>query len=273
MQGKTAEKVILAGLLSGLLLLQACKSKEGASSKSYLGKEFTTESGLRYTIHKAGSGKRAASGDLVSVHYQGILTDSTEFDNSFTRAEPIKFTLGEGRVIKGWDEGIALLNVGDSASFIIPPELAYGSRSVGPIPPNSTLIFHVSLISASLPALPFDVSKLDTVVVQEGLKMIFVSRNDSGIQAENGKNIAVHYSGYLKNGKKFDSSVDRGTPFRFPLGQGRVIKGWDLGVLKMRTGEKARLIIDPSLAYGDKGMGSIPPNATLIFDVELLEVR
>ena len=123
---------------------------------------------------------------------------------------------------------------------------------MGPIPPNSTLIFHVSLISASLPALPFDVSKLDTVVVQEGLKMIFVSRNDSGIQAENGKNIAVHYSGYLKNGKKFDSSVDRGTPFRFPLGQGRVIKGWDLGVLKMRTGEKARLIIDPSLAYGDK---------------------
>jgi len=89
-----------------------------------------------------------------------------------------------------------------------------------------------------------------------------------------GKTASVHYTGWLENGKKFDSSVDRGQPFSFPLGAGRVIKGWDEGVQGMKVGGKRKLTIPSDLGYGSRGAGGvIPPNATLIFDVELLGVR
>lgn len=96
----------------------------------------------------------------------------------------------------------------------------------------------------------------------------------TGEAAVAGKNVSVHYTGWLENGKKFDSSVDRGQPFSFPLGAGRVIKGWDEGVQGMKVGGKRKLTIPSDLGYGSRGAGGvIPPNATLIFDVELLGVR
>ncbi|MEK9813035.1 MAG: FKBP-type peptidyl-prolyl cis-trans isomerase [Bordetella sp.] len=103
----------------------------------------------------------------------------------------------------------------------------------------------------------------------------------TGAEAVVGKNVFVHYSGWIYTskagdgkGKKFDSSVDRGRPFNFPLGSGRVIAGWDQGVAGMKVGGKRTLVIPPQMGYGARGAGGvIPPNATLIFDVELLEVR
>ncbi len=96
----------------------------------------------------------------------------------------------------------------------------------------------------------------------------------TGEAAAAGQNVSVHYTGWLENGKKFDSSVDRGQPFSFPLGAGRVIKGWDERVQGMKVGGKRKLTIPSDLGYGSRGAGGvIPPNATLIFDVELLGVR
>jgi FKBP-type peptidyl-prolyl cis-trans isomerase len=95
----------------------------------------------------------------------------------------------------------------------------------------------------------------------------------TGATAVPGKPVSVHYTGWLTNGQKFDSSLDRGKPFVFPLGEGQVIKGWDEGVAGMKAGGKRQLRIPPALGYGDSGAGGvIPPKATLIFDVELLEV-
>jgi FKBP-type peptidyl-prolyl cis-trans isomerase len=96
----------------------------------------------------------------------------------------------------------------------------------------------------------------------------------TGAEARAGQTVSVHYTGWLVDGKKFDSSVDRKQPFEFPLGLGRVIKGWDEGVQGMKVGGKRKLTIPPGLGYGARGAGHvIPPNATLIFDVELLGIR
>lgn len=106
-----------------------------------------TESGLRYQIIQKGSGKQATKGAKVSVHYKGQLEDGQVFDSSYTRKQPIDFTVGVGQVIEGWDEGILLLQVGDKARFVIPSYLGYGSRGAGGvIPPDATLIFDVELI-------------------------------------------------------------------------------------------------------------------------------
>ena len=95
----------------------------------------------------------------------------------------------------------------------------------------------------------------------------------TGASPSPGRTVVVHYTGLLENGTKFDSSLDRGRPFEFPIGMGRVIRGWDEGVMTMKVGGKRKLIIPPALGYGARDMGKIPPNSTLIFEVELLDVR
>ena len=95
----------------------------------------------------------------------------------------------------------------------------------------------------------------------------------TGERPSPGRIVTVHYTGWLENGTKFDSSRDRGQPFEFPIGSGRVIRGWDEGVMTMNVGGKRKLIIPPELGYGSRSLPEIPPNSTLIFDVELLGVR
>jgi hypothetical protein len=112
----------------------------------------------------------------------------------------------------------------------------------------------------------------DTVTTKSGLKYLVLSKG-KGVHAEINKNVEVHYTGYLTDGKVFDSSVERGDPIEFILGTGQVIAGWDEGISLMNVGDKLRLIIPSNLAYGEKGAGTvIPPNSTLIFDVELISI-
>jgi peptidylprolyl isomerase len=249
------------------------KNKKETKKFSVLNKEFTTESGLKYKIIHEGNGQRAKVGDMVSVHYTGKLTNDTIFDSSYSRNQPIKFKLGAGQVIKGWDEGIALLNVGDKAIFTIPPHLGYGSRAVGPIPANSTLIFEVELVQIVERPKPFDVKGKDTITTASGLKYIKLNSTE-GEAPKAGDRVFVHYTGFFEDGKIFDSSVERGQVFNFILGQGQVIAGWDEGIALLKKGEKARLIVPYNLGYGENGYPPhIPAKATLIFDVELMDVN
>jgi len=111
------------------------------------------------------------------------------------------------------------------------------------------------------------------VTTETGLTYI-VTKNGTGAQLKAGDTIIVNYTGLLTNGTKFDSSLDRGTPFSFPLGAGRVIKGWDEGFQKLKVGDHATLIIPPSIGYGSRGAGGvIQPGATLIFIVEVIGVK
>ncbi len=125
---------------------EAKKEAEEAMEKLAAGFE-KTESGLRYKLIQTGSGKQAEAGKTVSVHYSGSLENGKVFDSSYARKKPIEFPLGKGHVIEGWDEGIALLRVGDKARFVIPSYLGYGTSGAGGvIPPNATLVFDVELM-------------------------------------------------------------------------------------------------------------------------------
>lgn len=127
---------------------QIRKEEEAALNKLTEGFD-KTDSGLYYKILQKGNGKKAEKGKPVSVHYSGKLADGTEFDSSYKRNQPLEFTLGIGQVIPGWDEGVALLQEGDKARFVIPHHLAYGeSGAGGVIPPRATLVFDVKLVKA-----------------------------------------------------------------------------------------------------------------------------
>jgi len=110
------------------------------------------------------------------------------------------------------------------------------------------------------------------IMTASGLKYVDLAQG-TGASAQTGQMLSVHYTGTLQNGRKFDSSLDRGTPYQFRIGTGSVIKGWDEGLMGMKVGGKRKLIIPPSLGYGATGTPNIPPNSTLHFDVELLGVK
>jgi peptidyl-prolyl cis-trans isomerase A (cyclophilin A) len=136
------------GLRGARMKREAALKAEAEAKMEQLAAGFEkTESGLRYQFIQRGSGKKAENGKTVAVHYEGSLENGKVFDSSYPRKKPIEFRLGQGQVIEGWDEGIALLQVGDKARFVIPSDLAYGpSGAGGVIPPHATLIFDVELM-------------------------------------------------------------------------------------------------------------------------------
>jgi len=133
----------LTGALAGGPLAADDTQKEGTMAAE----EITTPSGLKYVELAVGEGEAAKAGDRVQVHYTGWLLDGTKFDSSVDRGQPFPFLLGAGRVIRGWDEGVAGMKPGGKRKLVIPPDLGYGARgAAGVIPPNATLVFEVELL-------------------------------------------------------------------------------------------------------------------------------
>ena len=155
-----------------------------------------------------------------------------------------------------------------------PESAARPTFELDPDDPNPTLFAMApDQSSADASALGGPLESADTRVTSSGLTITDLTLGE-GAEATAGQTVVVHYRGTLENGKQFDASYDRVTPFSFPLGAGRVIKGWDEGVQGMKVGGKRKLVIPPDLAYGSRGAGGvIPPDATLIFEVDLLDVK
>lgn len=170
----------------------------------------TTASGLRYILYKKGDGIAAANGQFVEVHYTGFLMDGKVFDSSRDRGETFDFTLGKGQVIKGWDEGVALMHVGDQFRLIIPSKLAYGERGVpNVIPPNATLLFDVELLSVSAPKLSI-AQTLSPIIIQKGVfeaVKLYRELKQTKPDEYNFKESQLNTLGYqlLQSGRVFDA--------------------------------------------------------------------
>lgn len=251
-------------------------------------KEFTkTDSGLKYRVLRKSSGVKATKGCKVTVHYRGWLPDKAdpdkgnEFDSSYANGEPITFPLGG--VIAGWTEGMQLVGKGGMVELEVPSQLGYGERGFpGAIPPNATLRFVVELLDVIPPPEPVKLGAVDADAATEftttstGLKYR-IRRKGSGKNAGPADEVTVHYKGWLPDkenpdtGEVFDSSYDRGETISFPLN--RVIPGWTEGMQLVKEGGMIELEVPSELGYGAGGQGSIPPNATLRFIVELKKVE
>jgi FKBP-type peptidyl-prolyl cis-trans isomerase len=238
-------------------------------------------SGLRYADVVEGGGDTAAPGTTVTVDYTAWIANADgsagkRFDSSLSRAEPFSFALGKGLVIAGWEEGVAGMKVGGTRVLFLPPSLGYGARGAGNVvPPNASLIFEVRLHAVKTarmaPAAPTAVKEY--VTTPSGLKYADLVVGTGPSPASTKTRVRVDYTGWLADsGQIFDSSLDRDEPLVFGLDQ--VIKGWTEGVSTMKVGGKRQLVIPPELGYGPRGAGDmVPPNATLIFEVELLAVE
>lgn len=241
-----------------LLAVAGCKEEESAAWQEIV-------PGLSYVDSTLGQGDVVEPGDFVVTHYTGWVYDletqtkaETPFDSSVERGEPIGFPIGRGMVITGWERGLVGMFVGGKRTLMISPELGFGADGRPPvIPPNATLIFDIEVV---------ELPEVAVEILEQG----------EGVAAELGDQLSVDYTGWVwehsAKGEQFDSSHDRGRPYEFALGRGMVIPGWDMALLGMQEGTKARLIVPSVMAYGNGGSGSIPPGATLCFEIELVKV-
>jgi peptidylprolyl isomerase len=236
----------------------------------------STESGLHYSDLTVGDGQEAVKNSAVTTSYSlWVKTGSGyTFVDSSDFTAPVDFVIGRmDAVFPGWNEGASGMKVGGKRLLVIPPELGLGAQENGLIPANSTLVMEIELLSASEPRTATQVDEKDLITTESGLKYYDLLPG-TGASPATGQTVVVHYTGWLEDGTQFDSSFDRGEPISFQIGTGAVIPGWDEGVATMKVGGKRQLVIPSGLAYGDSGSGNvIPPGATLIFEVELIEIK
>jgi peptidylprolyl isomerase len=209
---------------------------------------------------------RAKAGDIVTVHYTGWTTDGKMFDSSHARNAPSTFPLE--RVLPGWRECVMLMTVGETRRCWVPEALGYKGAAGRP---KGMLVFEVELlgVKASPTAAPPDVAgpPSDAKRTASGLAYKVLKPGTGGPRPMSRSRVTVHYTGWTTDGKMFDSSVARGKPATFGLGD--VIKGWTEGVQLMTVGETTRFWIPQELAYqGQAGA----PRGMLVFDIELIEI-
>jgi peptidylprolyl isomerase len=235
----------------------------------------TTESGLQYLEEVAGSGAAPQAGDLITMHFIASLADGTELVSTYTEGEPVSVVWGRGRLLEGWEEGIGLMKTGGKAKLLLPPELAFGAEGGGSIPANAQILLEVELLEVKPAPMPTNVSADLLKKTESGLQYYDLAIG-GGAQAKDKDTV---YTGYtiwvqLEDGYDYIASSEGDTPIYFVVGRGdTVFPGWEEGVTGMKVGGKRLLVIPPDLGLGDYGSGDIPPNATLVMEISLVDVK
>lgn len=294
--------VIVAVLFSLCSTIAHAQKKQKTPSKAELFKERDVAyapSGLAYKYRLDVPGKPGAMGDVVKLHFVLLTNKDSILRSTVAENRMVVTTIQKPRYTGSFEEGLAMLSKGDSCAFWVSADSLFkkgiGAEMPAFIQKGSYLRFEVKMhdvmTMADYVKEQEDMAKkvkadedaalasyiktnnisavLDTAtgvyyqVVQEG----------TGARPKKGNKVVVHYTGHLVNGEIFDSSRDGGQPFDFIIGQGQVIEGWDEGIPLMRKGEKGVLYIPSYRGYGEQRAGSIPPNSTLIFEVELLDIK
>lgn len=289
---KKQNLILLA--LTAIFFTMSWGCKQGGS-ESYT----ETEDGLLYKfIVESDNEAMPEISDIITVTMDYGIEDSTMF-TSVDVPQPIQMQVNEPLFKGGFMEGFTLMHLGDSAEFLMKTDSVFKHFFRSKTPPGIDTIeymwFRIGLEdiktqeeAAKERQMAMEKNRNEEKVnrdaylkehsitvepTESGLYYI-ETKKGSGKTPEPADTVQVHYTGYLLDGTKFDSSLDRDKVFEFPLGQGRVIPGWDEGIGMMRVGGKARLIIPSSLGYGERGAGqAIPPFSTLIFDVELVGIK
>ncbi len=254
-----------------------------------------TPAELKVSVLTPGDGAAVAKGDHIYVNYLGQLWAGKVFDNSFDRGQAFDFDVGKGGVIPGWDEGLVGQKVGSRVLLVIPPAKGYGAQGAGAdIPPNATLVFVVDVLGsfnatssatgtpvpftdATLPKVTAEAGKKPTIEIpSSGAPAALVSKTlvqGDGPAVETGKTLVAQYVGVVwATGKQFDASWDRGAVASFPIGTGKVIKGWDETLVGQKIGSRVLLVIPPDKGYGTNGnaRAGISGTDTLVFVVDIL---
>lgn len=224
-------------------------------------------SGIQYYDIEDGSGTTIMDGDRISIHF-AVWTQGGEFlTDSREQGQPAIYTLGSDELfLNDWDEGVIGMRVGGLRQLVIPSEAG------GNVPAGQTLVLEMELLQR-IEAIAFvEVDEEDYITTDSGLRYYDIVEG-TGDQADDGSIVTVQYTGWLLGSEvQFDSSLEHGDPIEFPLGADMVIPGWEEGINGMRVGGRRQLIIPPELAFGEEGAGRVPPNATLLFEVELFGV-
>lgn len=245
------------------------------------GKAVSTQKdpdGLIMEDFVVGKGPAAEGDKILKIHYQGYLTNGYKFDDSHPRGKALEVKLAQPNMIPGFARGILGLKKGGRRRIEIPGALAYGPTGRGPIPPDATLVFLIEVEDVLDPPPPpkgpeaFAGAPISTKKADGGVTIEVHGKGTGSRTAKAGDTVGVHYTGTLQDGTQFDSSLTRGQPINFPLGSGRVIKGWDVGVSGMKVGELRKLRIPAAMAYGERARGKIPANADLVFTIELMSI-
>lgn len=287
-------KKILSLLTVAIVLLAAsCNQNKEAKFE-------TTESGIEYKIVETKEDAQKANyGDFLVMSLDYYWQDSLLFKSSRDAMEDLQVPYYESQYLGSFSEALGLAKIGDSIIFRLDANKFFQNEVGMPAPDfiaeGDKLEFRIRVKSMKTQAeIEKEVAEMQQAKMEEekmlladylannqieaeptesGLYYIEIEKGN-GKKAQVGDTVSMHYTGTLINGMKFDSSVDRDEPFDFQLGVGQVIPGWDEGVAMMNVGSKAKLIIPSSLAYGPNGAGGvIPPFSTLIFEVELLEIK
>lgn len=275
-----------------LIAMSSCNTDKPAKFE-------TTESGIEYKIVETTEDSRVPEFTEILEMYADYYWQDSLLFSSTDYPEAFKIGYRESTYPGSLDEAFGLLKEGDSAIFKIDAFNFYKNAAGGPAPEFMTegdkLEFRIRLKKIfTEEEVMAEIAELNKVQEEQEMEMrnayladnkIVVEPTESGLyfveelkgkgkQPKVGDTVVVHYTGTLLNGQVFDSSVDRDQPFNFAIGEGRVIPGWDEGIALMKVGGKAQLVIPSHLGYGEMGAGgAIPPFATLVFDVELLEVK